>query len=824
MPVADESEPENTDLPAKAGSSIAVHGTVSRLTIIERVFGDVYTQSEHVGGPSLVAPLEGSVKDRLSAYGYDVVFCGRDTELAELQAFALAIEDQPSFKWWLWTGPGGQGKTRLADMFCSVLMEKGWRCGFLPRDDDYDGWNKWIVDRPTLIVIDHLATRAESISKIIGKLSRAKDRILAPLRVLVLERPFEFDDAWVGQFLPSAFPHEASEILTSAYHPSGLPRRRLEDCTRKLEPLPDAVLKQIVSHAAMDGSKLSNETVDAAVDWLKQADVDQRPLFLILAIRAVVASPVQSLRQWDSADLFDSILQRDFLLSQELLGLTKLPLLSPPRILFEQHLNLLSVATIGGYANDDILARYAEFGVDLPPLIQDDWLRTIAGSATRDADGGFVGLKPDLLGEGFILERCAGNLRVDRPRHDSVSQGVTLLSAALAADARETIEFARRCIADFPNHDGLKSFTLLNIPEGDKANIGHVMDYAVHFSQIAVLFDNAGLKELGESCLGQLIVVCDRLRGATDEQLPGFVAQYIATAYYNRALSRLRRQKNSAAIEDLTQCLSYVETSREGRRGARARDEVDRLWITSMRLKAVAELQLKTIDDAFASIQAILDSGFAITEEKAEAYLVRADILLEGDDIDGAVGDLEAILALGEEAKEQADYARARLSQVLYYRSTERGKNDIYLELDDLDRALKLVQSSDNLAAKMHINRAGALVKLGEFERALADYNEVIDQDEWSDDQHFKAYIMRAQIFSLHDQPKDALEDLDQASNLSSLSPRQKLELLFLRANVYRRSGQHEEAIAACEFALTVTDEDFAPMFSDMLTEMRKPL
>lgn len=819
---ADPGKPGNDDPAAKPGSSFSVYGHVERLTIIERVFGNVYAQDQNTGGPSLAAPLEGGEVSHLSAFGYDVAFCGRDAELSELQTFALAVEGEPSFKWWLWTGPGGQGKTRLADMFCSLLMENGWRCGFLPTDNEYDGWEDWIVDRPTLIVIDHLATRAGSIRKVIGKLSRAKDRIRSPLRLLILERPYEFDDEWVGKFLPLGSVHETSEILASAYHPKGLPRRRLEDCTRKLGPLADTVLKQIVSHAANNSGKLPTETVDAAVEWLKQADVDQRPLFLILAARALMTSPAQSLRHWNSTDLFDSILRRDFQLSQEMLGLAKLPRLSAPRVLFDQHLNLLSVATIEGYANDAIAKRYAKFGVDLPLQVQDDWLRTIAGSATCNDDGAFVGLSPDLLGEGFILERCAGNLGVDRSRHDSASQAVTLLSAALAANGAATIEFARRCIADFPDHEGLKRFTQLNIPEGDKANIGHIMDYAVHFSQIAVLFDKAGLKELGESCLAQLIDVCDRSRASSEGQVPGLVAQYIATAYYNRALSRLRRDKISAANEDLGHCLSYVTSSREGRRGGSGRYEADRLWVSAMRLRAVAETQLNAIGEAFSTILAVFDSGVALTEEIAEAYLVRAEIHVQAEDLDGAIADLEAVLALGQEASKQADDARDQLSRLLYYRSNVRGKTDARLELDDLDRALGLAPSSEDLVAKMHVNRAGALVKLGHFERAIEDCDEVIDHMDWLADQRVKAYMMRAQIFSLRDRSKEALDDIDRASSILNVSPRQILELLVLRVHMCLNAGRNDEAIAACEQALSVADGDFRQMFTSMLTQIKK--
>ncbi len=57
-----------------------------------------------------------------------VPFVGREAELDRLRDFLFGAED---FRWWLATGPGGSGKSRLALELCQ-RAGACWRTGFLP--------------------------------------------------------------------------------------------------------------------------------------------------------------------------------------------------------------------------------------------------------------------------------------------------------------------------------------------------------------------------------------------------------------------------------------------------------------------------------------------------------------------------------------------------------------------------------------------------------------------------------------------------------------------------------------------------------------------
>jgi hypothetical protein len=63
-----------------------------------------------------------------------VRFRGRDRELAELTAWAHDEDAEVDGAVRLVTGPGGQGKTRLAGELCSNLEADGWIAGFAVRD------------------------------------------------------------------------------------------------------------------------------------------------------------------------------------------------------------------------------------------------------------------------------------------------------------------------------------------------------------------------------------------------------------------------------------------------------------------------------------------------------------------------------------------------------------------------------------------------------------------------------------------------------------------------------------------------------------------
>ncbi|MFI0923379.1 tetratricopeptide repeat protein [Streptomyces sp. NPDC021012] len=119
-----------------------------------------------------------------------VAFHGRDTELADLHAWCE--NGPPSLSIQVVTGPGGQGKTRLARRLTDTLGWHGWVTGHLRSDltDDptLDGtppdFTTLNTALPLLLVVDYAETRPRLLRRLITHLHRSRHRV----RLLLLAR------------------------------------------------------------------------------------------------------------------------------------------------------------------------------------------------------------------------------------------------------------------------------------------------------------------------------------------------------------------------------------------------------------------------------------------------------------------------------------------------------------------------------------------------------------------------------------------------------------------------------------------------------------
>ncbi|WP_327257092.1 tetratricopeptide repeat protein [Streptomyces sp. NBC_01244] len=117
-----------------------------------------------------------------------VAFHGRDAELANLQAWCEG--GPPSLSIHVMTGPGGQGKTRLARRLTDAFGRQGWVTGHLRSDlnDDMDGvvpdFTTLNTALPLLLVVDYAETRPRLLRRLIAYLHRFRHRV----RLLLLAR------------------------------------------------------------------------------------------------------------------------------------------------------------------------------------------------------------------------------------------------------------------------------------------------------------------------------------------------------------------------------------------------------------------------------------------------------------------------------------------------------------------------------------------------------------------------------------------------------------------------------------------------------------
>ncbi|WP_199546372.1 tetratricopeptide repeat protein [Streptomyces sp. N35] len=149
--------------------------------------------------PATVDRVFGSPARLLSADVEAVAFHGRETELADLQRWceARSTPSGPDVAIRVMTGPGGQGKTRLARRLCDFLGWAGWVTGHLRSDladtpalagtpPDFTALN---TNLPLLLVVDYAETRPQLLRNLITHVRRSRHRV----RLLLIARS---DGGW----------------------------------------------------------------------------------------------------------------------------------------------------------------------------------------------------------------------------------------------------------------------------------------------------------------------------------------------------------------------------------------------------------------------------------------------------------------------------------------------------------------------------------------------------------------------------------------------------------------------------------------------------
>ncbi len=131
------------------------------------------------------------IRDQFTNQSLYTNFYGREEELEHLQQF---LEDERIFCWYMLSGEGGVGKSRLANQLCLFAEEIGWRADFVnPKDDPDFIWGRFRPRTNFLIVFDYVKAQLNEVAAILKALTTSDEALDRKVRVLLVDRDYDQD-------------------------------------------------------------------------------------------------------------------------------------------------------------------------------------------------------------------------------------------------------------------------------------------------------------------------------------------------------------------------------------------------------------------------------------------------------------------------------------------------------------------------------------------------------------------------------------------------------------------------------------------------------
>ncbi len=355
---------------------------------------DVATAWQSVELAGLFEPEHGQPRSPAALLRADtavVRFRGRERALGQLQEWCTADEGLSVA---LVTGPGGQGKTRLARQLCDQLRADGWVAGFA-RTAPASEPGPTLADSslPVLVVVDYAETRTGQLLRLVAAASDPN----RPVRLLLLARsPAEWWSDLRAQWRFTPGPPLELALAALEDTPHGRQQAYLEavqDLAGALPRLPTQIGIDWTTRAAR-----SLATPDLAAPAFGSILTIQ-----LLALTGLLNGDDPAGGNSDPAALEDVLLEHEQLYWQQLARQRReLPALQPVTLK-----RLVATATLcGAHTEDQAVTTLTRVG-GLGDRTDDEYLGLARWLAELypSAEGRYWGtLQPDRVGEHLISQ------------------------------------------------------------------------------------------------------------------------------------------------------------------------------------------------------------------------------------------------------------------------------------------------------------------------------------------------------------------------------------------------------------------------------------
>ena len=660
-------------------------------------------------------------------------FLGREEEKAELTRF---LSSERKFAWWLVTGPAGTGKSRLA-LECCRDNVPSWYAGFLSKTDEVKDWRHYRPTRSTLIVMDYVASRAESASDIILHLARSSSHFPFPVRVLLLERD---QGSWWSELLRTDSQRTSAEIRACLFDDEALELKGLT--SEKLSVLAGDISQSL-------GKAWTASSEREFKRRMRILDPLSRPLFGMMAALYLGIGV---------ADAEVGALLLSEVLSKES-GRRRAAVPDPEKLRKLENLIILTTL-VGGLLPQgggfEFLAGTGVAGI-LPNVSLMDFksYRTLVGAPSNESS--LAGLQPDILGERFVLDQIASRDSFDSSLKHLILTAWSLQGASLC-------DFIVRAASDFPEDTALNALCDLPLSSPEmRVRWGRL---------VAELVRVTGRSDstLIQSLLSKLRKLTDSYEGEGDLR-----TECARAELYLGNIFMFSDGNDTAALAQFEKTIN---------RGGAGSD----MEASAFNNRGILRSQMRDAEMAFKDWTDVIESKGASDEARACAFNNRADVFVDRGECEKAIFDRSSVLALENTSPDRRYIALIRRSQS--YLATNRTEK----ALEDLATLLAVSDIAPEQKAQALVQRGSIYSSLGERDKAQQEFGEVLAFDDLFSGTLEEALVGLAELARIAGDGERARDYLREAHASQEIKSRTFIEGLIVSARLLADAGKSTDA------------------------------